>query len=319
MEVSSAPANHDTNNNNDAIIPYQHNDNNNVINEVEDEDFNESVPVTIIPYSIHPASLNLELRPPPPRTTEETEHHQQRLEMRRTHIRTISRSKSRSRAKKEEEKKDGKDTSKEKARKSRWDRHRNMSGENVDVVVEDPPQGPKRDSSRRRSHKKKESNKEKLGDIKGGEIPSPDAMALLESHGKHNKKSSDRDYNANSQALVVAPPKRPQSKSNNRIHRSMEADIDHDNGNEDNNKVYGLELNNQTDNGENDDDLVSETSSISFSSAKMYQPQLSEFHQYYVNHDVNVGVAAAAPSFPPIITVDRSRSRSKSRDGCQKS
>ena len=126
----------------------------------QEEDFDESDPIIYIPA----LSPDEELPPPPPRTEEEAERHAERLEMRRVH-----------------DSQDKKKSTKQRGENSKHNhqdvspKHHEVKAQVVEPVV----------VHKTRVEPKAESNV----------MPSANAMALLESHGKeeddekHNKKS----------------------------------------------------------------------------------------------------------------------------------
>jgi len=151
---------------------------------VEDipEEFDESDPVIIVPVVIDPKKNFMP--PPPPRTIEEMERHQERIEMRRAHIRRdreerrkgrIARGivKEKGKGKIENNRShlkiilDSKERSGERARNGRVDRHRGNQ--------EDPPHDNTRNRSDRR-HGHSSPKRKNGGDV----VPSPEALAMLE-------------------------------------------------------------------------------------------------------------------------------------------
>jgi len=270
----------------------------------EEEDFDESDPVIMIPIIIDHSHNNMP--PPPPRTLEETERHQERLETRRNNIRRDREERQKRRGSgtiaKKNKKSDKKVTPTEirerkslgentKGRSARLDQHRSFAPSPAALamllegganVPEDPPQ-----NKRERKHRDKKYN--------GGDAhPSPTALALLEG----NLKSSER--RASKRHSHAAPPRRTSKKDQieklSRMHHR-----DRSKGNND-----------------GDDSVISETSSLSYASAKMYRNQ----NEHTRHHPELEGVNLPEPpetSFPSHVTLDRSTSLSRSKSQSRRS
>ena len=228
--------------------------------EIEEDNFSDSDPIIMIPFTIDPSAP---LPPPPPRSPEEMGQHQERLELRKTHLREQEhankqqhgkqhqRSKSHGREptpKKDDDNNNNGDNENGKlkgddvkVRSKRWDRHRNMSPD---------------------------AKNESATPVN---TPSPAALALLQCHDEMAEKSS---------------PKAGRKSTD----------------------CHALAIVSDGNDAGDDDDVHSETSSISSSSAKMYKMQEPS------ERNLLEGVVREVAPFPPVdVTVDRSVSRSRSR------
>mmetsp|Transcript_20753 Transcript_20753/g.44886 ORF Transcript_20753/g.44886 Transcript_20753/m.44886 type:complete len:866 (-) Transcript_20753:156-2753(-) len=279
-----------------------HHNNNNEEDKDEEDDFDESDPIIIIPT----LSSKDQLPPPPPRTNEEMERLVERLEMRRVNVKEITRSKS---------------------SKSVVDAVAELNEDVKELAIVDGAVegGEKRKRGRMSRSKDHKLSKKDMVDTEETVVPSAAALALLESHTGSpaqptQQRRSQRNHSSDKRKLSTDGgnnvKKSFTSNKNNvekRFHRSirsMEKDEDEDDDH----------------NCQDEDDLISKTSSISTASAKMYriQPPPNDNgynggnNELYAAHGELEGVVppmyAEPTAFPPKdVMYDRSRSKSRSK------
>jgi len=264
--------------------------------QADTDDFDESDPIIMIP-TIHLDDASLP--PPPPRSFEEMEIHERRQELRRNQIRHQR-------------------------------RERTMSGDKLNAnlikqqMEEKNSRSPRRQSSlknignqytgmdpatelrkiRRDGNKQSASIQCKLPDFPTPVSTKPvhPSLAVLTALENHRQKVKD-DESEITPPPAVGKHHLRQSRKSSHVERDKVVTIQ-------NSADVGKDGP-----GENvDADVESETSSISTASAKQYRMQPEPAHELHSRHPELKGVDSDLHKFPPVnVTLDRARSRSKSR------
>ena len=263
------------------------------VHQDDTDDFDESDPVIMIP-TIHLDETSLP--PPPPRSSGEKEIHKHRQELRRQSIRNQRRERSMSRNKLNA------DVVKQQAeeKKSRSPRRTTSALKkmgNEDAIIAPPTTELKK--SRRGGNKQSASKPRKRHDSPTPVSTAPvhPSLAVLTAFENHRQKIEVGEPEITPVA-AVGKPRRRQSRRSSHDQKEKMVKIS---------AVKGP--------GENvDEDVQSETSSISTASAKHYQMQPEPTNELRSRHPELKGVVSDPHKFPPVnVTVDRSISRSKSR------
>jgi len=262
------------------------------VHQGDTDDFDESDPIIMIP-TIHLDDTTLP--PPPPRSSEEMEVHERRQELRRNQIRHQRRERSKSRDNLVKQL-----TEEKKSRSPR--RISNLKKTDNEDTVIDPPTELRK--SRRDGNKQSASTPRKRPDSPTPVSTAPvhPSLAVLTALENHRQKVEDEEPEI-SPVSAVGKHRRRQSRKSSQDHRDKLV------------KIHNSADVVKDGPGENaDQDVASETSSISTASAKHYQLQPEPTNELRSRHPELKGVVSDPHKFPPVnVTLDRARSRSSSR------
>lgn len=268
-------------------------------------DFGESDPIITIQLGD-----DGKMPPPPPRTVDELERHQERLEMRRAHIRrNLKQNNSERRlGQVERGRREGKSDNKKESKERSASRNRTAAvGSNALVVRgRRGDRGEQDEKERRHSHSVSDKKRSGVRHTRSGSnnLPSPAALALLDgSRPKPERGASRRDRSGESKSTNHPSPAALALLEGNTFKKS--SDRRHSIRTKEQSKKVLLQLCDTP----HDDDDDSDTSSISYGSAKRYatsgDPRIMQ------------GVQLPRPSTdrgpPATVSMDRSRSKSRSR------